>query len=551
MRGAAPQYGEWRMSEYPTDIYIADLSPEDGFTVRGVRSGDLLGQGAAGIGDINGDGIDDFMVGALFADVNGGDSGAAYVVFGTTAGFPTVLDLLSLDGTNGFRVAGPGGSASGYAGLGADVNGDGFIDLIVSAPNMGPASRGGAYIIYGHEGPFAASINLSTPVEGVSSRILNHNSSELMGLATSSVGDINGDGIEDFALATDRANHGIGSNAGAAYVIFGNADGLPVDFSLSQINGTNGFEITGQLAGWQLGRSIASAGDLNGDGTDDLVIGAPGYDNSGNDNAGAAFVIYGRSTFGAAVNVGALDGTTGFRISGESVDSRLGYSVSAAGDFDGDGHADLILGGRGKAFLVFGAATGPTEINFSTGAGAHWVMRLDYPASTSLLTVDGGFDFNADGRSDILVGGAGIDNNRGALYMVFGGAHDAALRLNEAAAANGVTIHGAFTSTSFTDTISELGDINGDGVEDFFIGSKGDDVNGTDAGAGYIIYGRPVVYDLVGLASDDQLSGGFGSDSLSGMGGMDVLRGLGGDDMLDGGTGNDYLYGGAGADDLV
>ena len=532
------------MSEYPTDIYLADLTTEDGLVVRGAGENDFLGQGAAAIGDINGDGIDDFMVGAFYADANGSNSGAAYVVFGTIGGFPPSLDLNSLDGTNGFRLAGPAGSALGYAGAGADLNGDGFGDLIVTAPALGGGNRGGAYIIYGHEGPFDAAVDLAAPVAGVSTRINNATVNDWMGKFASNVGDLNGDGVDDFALSTDRGS-------GSAYVIFGNRNGLPPDINLSQLDGANGFKITGQLSGWNLGSSIASAGDINGDGRDDLIVGAPGYDVSGSDNTGAAFVIYGRDSFGATVDVTALNGSEGFRIVGERAGDNFGRSVAGAGDYDGDGHDDLIIAARGKAFLVYGEATAPTGINFTTGTGIHQVLRLTYPASTASLYVDGGFDFNADGRSDILIGGPGLNANQGGVYLIFGGAREPALLMTDIVAAHGVSIHGPGAITlTFAVTITELGDVNGDGVADFFIGDQGDDIAAFNAGAGYIIYGRPEARDFTGGAGDDVAAGGLGADTLLGGGGKDSLSGMRGADLIDGGDGNDQLFGGGENDQM-
>ena len=135
------------MADFPASIDVGSLAAGQGFVIRGVATADQMGQGVAAIGDLNGDGIDDFMVGSFFADANGTDSGAAYVVFGTTAGFPLALDLTTLDGSNGFRIVGPAGAALGYGGAGADVNGDGFDDLVVSAPLLGGSSRGGGYVV--------------------------------------------------------------------------------------------------------------------------------------------------------------------------------------------------------------------------------------------------------------------------------------------------------------------------------------------------------------------------------------------------------------------
>jgi hypothetical protein len=538
------------MADFPAQFSISSLQADEVIVVRGVASGDSLGKGATAIGDMNGDGIGDFMVGSFFADVGSPDSGAAYVVFGTTAGFPLTINLAGLDGTNGFRIVGAPGGAIGYGAAGADVNGDGFGDLIVSAPLIGGSSRGGGYVVYGHAGPYAAAINVTTPMEGVSSRIQNHNTSELMGLLVAAVGDVNGDGLGDFAFASNRASHGIGTNAGAAFVIFGAEDGLPLDFNLSQIDGTNGFQITGQQAGWELGAGLSKAGDINGDGRDDLVIGASGYDVAGADNIGAAFVIYGQETFAAAVDVNTLDGTNGFRIVGEAAGDRFGMSVASAGDYDGDGLDDLAVSGLGKVFVIYGEATAPSEIDFRNGLGIHSRLETNVLAQSAPLFLDGDIDVNNDGLSDILVGVPAYNFGGGGAYVIYGGWRQSAPLEHMTYMSRGFLITSDVSSVSFGGTVSDLGDVNGDGLDDFFIAARGDDANGTNAGAGYIVFGRTPGQDFAGGAGDETAAGGAGADTLNGGAGKDTLSGLRGIDILDGGEGNDQLFGGGESDQL-
>ena len=137
----------------------------------------------------------------------------------------------------------------------------------------------------------------------------------------------------------------------------------PSVIELSALDGTNGFRIDGETAGDQIGRSVASAGDVNGDGLADLVIGAPGDPGSG--PSGTSYVVFGqRSSFSSSFELSALDGTNGFQVNGEAPADHSGSSVASAGDVNGDGFADLIVGAygadgyAGASYVVFGQLSG-------------------------------------------------------------------------------------------------------------------------------------------------------------------------------------------------
>ena len=175
------------------------------------------------------------------------------------------------------------------------------------------------------------------------------------GISVSSAGDVNGDGIDDLIVGAIGGDDG-GSNAGEAYVIFGRTTGFGVDVSgrrvidLTSLSASDGFIIQGDAANDAAGRSVSSAGDVNGDGIDDLIVGANGGDDGGS-LAGEAYVIFGRTT-GFGVDVGgrqvidltSLSASDGFIIQGDVALDQGGYSVSSAGDVNGDGIDDLIVG---------------------------------------------------------------------------------------------------------------------------------------------------------------------------------------------------------------
>ncbi|MGE0100545.1 MAG: Ig-like domain-containing protein, partial [Hydrogenophaga sp.] len=167
---------------------------------------------------------------------------------------------------------------------------------------------------------------------------------ERIGYAVSSAGDVNGDGLADLIVGAHLSAPSAGTNAGRSYVVFGKADGTAIDLSLIA-SGTGGFVINGQAAGDYSGTSVSSAGDVNGDGLADLIVGADSSDPAAGSSAGRSYVVFGKAD-GTAVELSAIaeNETGGFVINGQSQDDFSGWSVSSAGDVNGDGLADLIVG---------------------------------------------------------------------------------------------------------------------------------------------------------------------------------------------------------------
>ena len=397
----------WSMD---TDLSNADAS------FWGEQFDNDAGFSVAGAGDVNGDGYDDILIGAMMNSEGGSNAGQSYLILGKASGWAKDTSLSNSDASFW------GEHASDYSGrmvAGAgDVNGDGYDDFLINAfyNDDGGTNAGQTYLILGKASGWARDTKLSN----AAASFWGENADDEAGISIASAGDVNGDGYGDFIIGAIYNDDG-GSNAGQTYLILGKASGWAMDTDLSNADAS----FLGEDIADQSGVSVDGAGDVNGDGYDDILIGALGDDDGGS-GAGMTYIVLGKAS-GWAMDADLSNADASYQ--GEAASDLSGNWVAGAGDVNGDGYDDILIvaphngergGAAGQTYLILGKPSGWKKgVGLSNVDASFWGENV---GDGTWTCVDDNGDVNGDGHDDILIGSASNTDggtNAGQTYLVF------------------------------------------------------------------------------------------------------------------------------------
>lgn len=376
-----------------------------------------FGSAVTPAGDVNGDGFDDLIVGAKETTTNFTNDGKVYVFLGSASGL-SLTPSWSAIGANQNSAFGHSLAPAG------DVNNDGYDDIIIGEPGykVSDTSRGRVVVYYGSAS--GLSPTPSWTIIGTTSDL---------GRSVYTAGDVNNDGYDDVLVGSAYGSITGGSNLGYAQLYLGSASGLS-STPAWQVNQATYFE--------NFANGLCTAGDINNDNYDDVIIGAPAYSIGSNTDEGRAYVYYGNAT--------GLSAEPNWTYTGWSSGSRFGSSVNTAGDVNNDNYSDIIVGAPGsvQAFVFHGSASGFASY-------PSW-LRSGNPGSQFGFTVSTSGDFDNDGFDDVVVGSPGSEQVNAYRGSVLG-------------LGNSMWMVGdVYFSNSFGFTAGSAGDVNNDGFSDIF-----------------------------------------------------------------------------------
>ncbi len=480
--------------------WVLPLADYADATFLGENSLDNAGDRVAVVGDVNGDGYDDLLIGAYLNNDHATDAGKVYLFLGRQdAAWGQNVSLENADasfvGETTYDNAGRDVAGAG------DVNGDGYDDFLIGAwTNDEAGDRAGkAYLVLGRP---EANWGQSFELANADAAFVGEAAEDYASYTLAGAGDVNGDGYDDFVVGAHQNDEG-GTNAGKVHLFLGRQDaGWGQSTSLANSDAS----FIGEAEYDRAGDALANAGDVNGDGYDDFLIGAHFNDEGGTD-AGKAYLFLGRA---------AADWGQGFDLAnadaaflGELTQDWVGYAVAGVGDVNSDGLDDFLIssymnddGGpsSGKVYLILGRTATDWGQGFDL-ANADASFRGAHTEDYVGNALSGAGDVNRDGYDDFLIGAYGFDatevlTDSGRAYLVSGRPSGWHVDTDLADADTAIDIW-AFDGEAEDDQagtgLAGGGDVNGDGFSDFLVGAPRNDENGTNAGKVYLTLGKGLV----------------------------------------------------------
>jgi hypothetical protein len=452
---------------------------------------DRAGTRIAGAGDVNGDGIDDILIGTIENDDGGSRAGKTYLIFGRKSNWSMDTDLSKADAT--FIGESPGDNSGSVAGVG-DVNNDGYDDILIGAyqNSEGGSGAGQTYLILGRSSGWTLGMSLSNADASFIGESAGDNSGEVI----SGAGDVNGDGFDDLIIGA-VGNDEAGALSGQTYLVFGRSSGWSMDTDLSDADAS----FIGEEANDRSGFSVSDTGDINGDGYDDILIGAP-QNSEGGTYAGQVYLILGKRT-GWGNDTDLSDADASFI--GENDRDAVGLVRAGAGDVNGDGFSDILLGSpsndeggdsAGQTYLFFGKASGWSMDTDLSNADASFIG--ENIGDSSGHSVSSGGDVDGDGYEDMIIGAPGNmegGSAAGQTYMILGRttgwSKDTVLSNADA------SFIGEGPGGMSGNPVCAAGNVNGDGYDDLIVSAPLNSESKTRSGQIYIIDGMgDIIFEI-------------------------------------------------------
>jgi hypothetical protein len=458
--------------------------------LTGEFNGDQAGTSVANIGDVNGDGISDLLIGApMYNNGSDTDVGKAYLIFGSKG----MQKDTTLNNANASFIGTYPSFHAGFSVAGAgDVNGDGYKDFLIGMPGstIKDLSPGKVFLFFGHGGAWQKNVS----VLKANVTFSGEKDDDKAGTSVAGVGDVTGDGFDDILIGAPN-NGASATNGGQAYLVYGRASNWPVDKGVFNLANSNA-SFQGDAAQNFLGTHVAAAGDVNNDHLDDFLIAAPNAE-TGVKVGGKVYLFYGR-TDGWSFNA-SLEKADVLIKGMKNDNSQTGTCIAGVGDVDGNNYDDIVVCSKEadhQLTKIFGAylfLSGPTGIKNPIGPDS---ANVSYYENTiwnmnGLTTASPTGDVNGDGFSDFLLGDRSYWTDKGRAFLITGNG-----LIGETTPTVDVLTNAAAAFVGETDydnaaaAMDGGGDINADGYSDSIVGAPLNDADGhgVDPGRTYLIY---------------------------------------------------------------